>query len=203
MIRRRTNTGTRLSSGMSVRPDGCSPGIRGRHSGGRGVWRLLAGALTIGVLLSPGAGGACAGCGDDAAPGVVVPQAAGIAPVHAAAAAARLHHRCCMVGAASVNQPTSAAACCCHPVCDPQAAADGGALPGAADPCGCLLAPSGDSPALPVRPRADDPRETPVGFAQVSLLPAEDVGPIGVGGAAVVLPAHARPLRVLYGVWRN
>lgn len=203
MIRRRTNSGTLLSSGMSVRPDGRSPGTRRLHSGGRGAWRLLAGALAIGVLLSPGAGGACAGCGDDAAPGVVVPQAAGIAPVHAAAASARAPHGCCRAESASVNQPASGVACCCHPLNDPQAAADGGAEPVASDPCGCLLAPSGDSPAVPVRPRSDDLRDVPEGSAQVSLLPAEDDGPIGVGGAAVVLPAHARPLRVLYGVWRN
>jgi len=203
MIRRRTNTGTWLSSGMSLRPDGRSPGIRRRHSGGRGAWRLLAGALAIGVLLSPGAGGACAGCGDDAAPGVVVPLAAGIAPVHAAAASALAPHRCCRAGSASVNQPASGAASCCHPVSAPQPAADGGAAPVAADPCGCLLAPSSDSPAVPVRPRADELRDAPVGVAQVSFVPAVSVGPIGAGDAAVVLPAHARPLRVLYGVWRN
>ncbi|NBV44142.1 MAG: hypothetical protein EBR86_00490 [Planctomycetia bacterium] len=75
--------------------------------------------------------------------------------------------------------------------------------PVAADRCGCLLAPSGDSPAIPVRPRAEDLRDTPVGVAQVSFVPAVGVGPIGAGDAAVVLPAHARPLRVLYGVWRN
>jgi len=71
-----------------------------------------------------------------------------------------------------------------------------------ADPCGCNLVPRDEAPAVPVRTEPDVRAGTAV-FTHGFHATAIDVGQLAVAIDSPVLPVHARPLRVLYGVWRN
>jgi hypothetical protein len=71
-----------------------------------------------------------------------------------------------------------------------------------ADRCGCDLGPRDESPAVPVRAKPDV-RAGAVVFDHGFHTTAIDAGRLAVASDSPVLPVHARPLRVLYGVWRN
>ena len=71
-----------------------------------------------------------------------------------------------------------------------------------ADPCGCNLVPRDEAPAGPVRTEPDV-RAGAVVFDHGFHATAIDVGRLGRQSDGTVLPVHARPLRVLYGVWRS
>lgn len=208
MTLRRSNPGSWLSFGKRVRPevrqrhrlqrDGrSSPGALRPLAAGRRSRLALAAALVVATLLSPGPSGACAGCCDDAPPTVVVPLAAGIAPVHAPALVAAATHRCChaekggavaVVGSCCSGTPSEMADC--------QTPAD------QTEPCRCQPAPRDGEPAVPVRTHADDLRAVSGNDPGFTAVVVESGRLSGVSDGAV-LPTHARPLRVLYGVWRN
>ena len=210
---RRSNPGVWLSFGMSVRPVGRSEGSRcHRHTGlNRGPLRplaagprsrlALAAALVVASLLSPGASGACAGCCDDGSPTVAAPLAAGIAPVHAAAVVNAAPHRCCRRPDADA---AAAAESCCSSA-DPSMDLASDSCEGTSaqdDPCRCNLGPRDEAPAVPVRTEPDV-RAGAVVFDHDFHATAIDVGRMTVAIDGAALPVHARPLRVLYGVWRN
>jgi hypothetical protein len=71
-----------------------------------------------------------------------------------------------------------------------------------ADPCGCNLVPRDEAPAVPVRTEPDV-RAGAVVFDHGFHATAIDAGRVAVAIDSPVLPVHSRPLRVLYGVWRN
>jgi hypothetical protein len=71
-----------------------------------------------------------------------------------------------------------------------------------ADPCRCNLVPRDEAPAVPVRTEPDV-RAGEMVFDHGFHAAAIDVGQLCRQSDGVVLPVHARPLRVLYGVWRN
>jgi hypothetical protein len=71
-----------------------------------------------------------------------------------------------------------------------------------ADPCGCDLVPRDEQPAVPVRTQPDV-RVSVAVFTHGLQTTAIDVGQLCRQGNSTALPVHARPLRVLYGVWRN
>ncbi len=71
-----------------------------------------------------------------------------------------------------------------------------------ADSCGCNLVPRDESPAVPVRTEPDVRASTAI-FTHGFHATAVDVGQLCRQSDGTVLPVHARPLRVLYGVWRN
>ncbi len=209
MTPRRSDPGLWLSFGMSLRSVGRPQGSRLHRRAGlnRGALRplaagprsrlALAAALVVASLLSPGASGACAGCCDDGSPTVAAPLAAGIAPVHTAAVVDAAPHRCCH--RPDVDAAAAAESCCSS--ADPEAS--GCESPAdQADPCGCDLVPRDDSPAVPVRTEPDVRASTAV-FTHGFQTTAVDAGRMPVAGDGPVLPIHARPLRVLYGVWRN
>ena len=213
MTPRRSNPGLWLSFGMSLCSVGRPQGNRLRRCDGltRGALRLLvagprsrlalAAALVVASLLSPGASGACAGCCDDGSPTVAAPLAAGIAPVHAAAVVDAAPHRCC-------HRPDADAAVTAESCCS--SAGLGAGLETVAcespseqaDPCGCNLVPRDEAPAVPVRTEPDV-RAGEMVFDHGFHATAIDVGRLAVAIDRPVLPVHARPLRVLYGVWRN
>ena len=209
MTPRRSDPGLWLSFGMSLRSVGRPQGSRLHRRAGlnRGALRplaagprsrlALAAALVVASLLSPGASGACAGCCDDGSPTVAAPLAAGIAPVHTAAVVDAAPHRCCH--RPDVDAAVAAESCCSSTVPE----ASGCESPAdQADPCGCHLAPRDDSPAVPVRAKPDVRASTAV-FTHGFHATAIDVGQLCRQSDGPVLPVHARPLRVLYGVWRN
>lgn len=70
------------------------------------------------------------------------------------------------------------------------------------DPCRCNLVPRDEAPAVPVRTEPDV-RAGAVVFDHGFHATAIDVGRMTVAIDGEPLPVHARPLRVLYGVWRN
>jgi len=213
MTPRRSNPGLWLSFGMSLRSVGRPQGSRLHRRDGlnHGALRILAAgprsrlalaaALVVASLLSPGASGACAGCCDDGSPTVAAPLAAGIAPVHAAAVVKAVPHGCCHLPGGDMG---AVAESCCS-----------SAVPGTvletvacespsdqADPCGCNLVPRDEAPAVPVRTEPDV-RAGAVAFDHGFHATAIDAGRLAVASDSPVLPVHARPLRVLYGVWRN
>ena len=209
MTLRRSNPGLWLSFGMSLRSVGRPQGswLHRRAGLNRGALRplaagsrsrlALAAALVVASLLSPGASGACAGCCDDGSPTVAAPLAAGIAPVHTAAVVDAAPHRCCH--RPDVDAAVAAESCCSTAVPETsgcESPAD------EADPCGCDLGPRDESPAVPVRAKPDVRAGTAV-FTHGFHTTAIDVGQLGRQSDGTVLPIHARPLRVLYGVWRN
>jgi hypothetical protein len=207
MTLHRSNPGLWLSFGKSVRPamrqrfqrDGRSgPGALRPLAAGPRSRLALAAALVVATFLSPGASGACAGCCDDVPPTVVAPLAAGIAPVHTAASVAAAPHRCCH---AAAGDTASMAGSCCS-----DAAAETAGCETPADqtePCGCRPTPRDSAPAVPVRTQTDDLRVAAAGIDSVFTANALDAGRMSVAFDGTVLPTHARPLRVLYGVWRN
>ena len=71
-----------------------------------------------------------------------------------------------------------------------------------ADPCDCRLTPRDEAPAVPVRTEPDV-RVSAAVFGHGFHATAIDAGKMPVAADGAVLPVHARPLRVLYGVWRN
>ena len=213
MTPRRSNPGLWLSFGMSLRSVGRSQGSRlhGRAGLNRGALRplaagprsrlALAAALAVASLLSPGASGACAGCCDDGSPTVAAPLAAGIAPVHKAAVVNAAPHRCCH--RPDVDAAVAAESCCSSAV--PGAGLETAACASPldqADPCGCNLVPRDEAPAVPVRTEPDV-RAGEMVFDHGFHAAAIDVGRLAVAIDSPVLPVHARPLRLLYGVWRN
>ena len=204
MTLRRSNPGLWLSFGMSLRSVGRPQGSRRQlHTGlDHGALRplaagprsrlALAAALVVASLLSPGSSGACAGCCDDGSPTVAAPLAAGIAPVHVEAP-----HSCCPH---SGGEPATVAESCCSST-GPEAS--GCESPAdQADPCGCDLGPRDETPAVPVRTEPDVRAVTAI-FTHGFQTTVVDAGRMPVAGDGPVLPVHARPLRVLYGVWRN
>ena len=150
----------------------------------------LAAALAAALLLSPGVRDACAGCCRDEAPAVAAPLAAGVAPVH-----------CC-------HSTPAPAPVCCGPADEPATCGVGTALPtpAAADrsDCRCHLGSHDGLPAEPSRQglgkrSLDD--SAPL-FAAADVLPLRT----GAGEPSRALVAGAvprRPVRILYGVWRN
>lgn len=213
MTLRRSNPGLWLSLGMSLRSVGRPQGNRLHRRDGlnRGAQRPLAAsprsrlalavALVVASLLSPGASGACAGCCDDGSPTVAAPLAAGIAPVHKAAVVDAAPHRCCR--RLGVDAAVAADSCCSSTDPGTDLASDGceGTL-AQDDPCGCHLVPRDEAPAVPVRTEPDVRAGTavfPHGFHATSI--DADRMPLAISRS--MLPVHARPLRVLYGVWRN
>ena len=202
MTPRRSNPGRWLSFGMSLRSVGRPQGSRFHRRAGldRGALRLcaagprsrlaLAAALVVASLLSPGASGACAGCCDDDSPTVAAPLAAGIAPVHAEAPCCRL---------AAGDMAAVAESCCSGVVPESSGCA---APSAAAEPCGCDLVPREEAPAVPVR-SAPDVRVGAAVFGPGFHATLTDAGQRCRSCDGTSLPIHARPLRVLYGVWRN
>ena len=215
MTSRRSNPGLWLSFGMSLRSVGRPQGSRLHRRAGlnRGALRplaagprsrlALAAALVVASLLSPGASGACAGCCDDGSPTVATPLAAGIAPVHAAAVVDATPHRCCRRPDADAAAAAAAESCCSS--ADPSTDLASDSCEGTSaqdDPCRCNLVPRDEAPAVPVRTEPDV-RAGAVAFDHGFHATAIDVGRLAVAIDSPVLPVHARPLRVLYGVWRN
>ena len=212
MTPRRSDPGRQLSSGKSLRPLDRVRGSVTFHltrpdrgalqplSAGPRSRLVLAAALVVTSLLSPGVRGACAGCCADGSPSVAAPLAAGIAPVHSATVA-EARHDCCRHAAAA---PAAPAVACCGEAAPAAAPATGGCAEPSRqpDPCGCDLGPRDETPALPIRNQPDV--GTSVGLVASGFhASAFDAGrmPVAVeGGPSAV---HARPLRVLYGVWRN
>lgn len=204
MTPRRSNPGLWLSFGMSLRSVGRSQGSRLHRRAGlnRGALRplvagprsrlALAAALVVASLLSPGASGACAGCCDDGSPTVAAPLAAGIAPVHAEAP-----HGCCHFPGGAMG---AAAESCCSSAVLETAACESPL--DQADPCGCNVVPRDEAPAVPVRTEPDVRASTAI-FTHGFHAAAIDVGQQWRQSDGAVQPVHARPLRVLYGVWRN
>lgn len=204
MTLQHSNPGLRLSSGKGVRSTvrqrqrfqrvgGAGPGALRPLAAGARSRLALAAALVVATLLSPGASGACAGCCDDDPPTVVVPLAAGIAPVHAAAA-----HRCCH---ATAGDASAVAGSCCS---DRRPETDGCRTPAdRSEPCDCRSAPRDEAAAVPARALSDDLRGDAAGTDPVFTATAVDVGRMSAAFDGQVLPTHARPLRVLFGVWRN
>ena len=209
MTPRRSNPGLWLSFGMSLCSVGRPQGNRLHRCDGlnRGALRLLvagprsrlalAAALVVASLLSPGASGACAGCCDDGSPTVAAPLAAGIAPVHNAAVVNAAHHRCCHLSGGDMG---AVAESCCSSIASETVACESPSEQ--ADPCGCNLVPRDEAPAVPVRTEPDV-RAGAVVFDHGFHATAIDVGRLGRQSDGTVLPVHARPLRVLYGVWRS
>jgi len=210
----RSNLGVWLSSGMSLRPVGRPRAVRFHRVArfDRGTLQALAAgprsrlalaaALVVASLLSPGARDACAGCCDDGSPSVAAPLAAGIAPVHAAAVVATEPHRCCQFGSDAV---ASGAGSCCpsaEPGTGPETACCE-ASSGPSDTCGCELTSRDESPVVPVRSGSDDLQVVAASAEHGFHATADDAGRMPFGIVGPVLPVHARPLRVLYGVWRN
>ena len=210
---RRSNPGLWLSFGMSLRSVGRPQGSRLHRRAGlnRGALRplaagprsrlALAAALVVASLLSPGASGACAGCCDDGSPTVAAPLAAGIAPVHAAAVVDAAPHRCCHRPDADA---AAAAESCCSSA-DPSTDLASDSCEGTSaqdDPCRCNLVPRDEAPAVPVRAEPDV-RAGEMVFAHGFQAAAIDADRLCRQSDGTVLPVHARPLRVLYGVWRN
>lgn len=208
MTSQRSNPGLWLSFGMSLRLVGRSQGSRLHRRAGlnRGALRplaagprsrlALAAALVVASLLSPGASGACAGCCDDGSPTVAAPLAAGIAPVHAA-----VPHGCCRLDGGT--RGVVAGSCCSGALSGDVLETHGCESPlNQADPCRCNLGPRDEQPAVPVRTEPDV-RAGAVVFDHGFQATAIDVGRMTVASDGEPLPVHARPLRVLYGVWRN
>lgn len=208
MTLHRSNPGLWLSFGMSLRSVGRSQESRlHRHAGlNRGALRplaagprsrlALAAALVVASLLSPGVRGACAGCCDDGSPTDAAPLAAGIAPVHA-----EVPHGCCHL--AGRTRGVVAGSCCSSAL--PEDVLETAACESPldqADPCRCNLVPRDEAPAVPVRTEPDVRASTAI-FTHGSHATAIDVGRMSVAIDGAALPVHARPLRVLYGVWRN
>ena len=213
MTPRRSNPGLWLSFGMSLRSVGRPQGSRCQLYTGldRGALRPLAAgprsrlalavALVVASFLSPGASGACAGCCGDDSPTVVAPLAAGIAPVHTAAVIDAAPHRCCRWP--DVDAAVATDSCCSSTDAGTDLASDGCESPSAhGDPCGCELVPRDEAPAVPVRTEPDV-RASAEAFAHGFHGTAIEDGRMLVAIDGPVLPVHARPLRVLYGVWRN
>ena len=213
MTPRRSNPGLWLSFGMSLRSVGRPQGswLHRRAGLNRGALRplaagprsrlALAAALVVASLLSPGASGACAGCCDDGSPTVAAPLAAGIAPVHTAAVVDAAPHRCCH--RPDVDAAVAAESCCSTAVPGAVPETSGCESPAdQADPCGCHLVPRDEAPAVPVRTEPDVRAGVTV-FTHRLHATAIDAGRLAVASDSPVLPIHARPLRVLYGVWRN
>ena len=213
MTPRRMNPGRWLSSGMSLRSVVRPRGSRFRRVAGLtgGFLRplaagprsrlALAAALVVASLLSPGARGACAGCCNDGSPTVAAPLAAGIAPVHSAAAVDAAPHRCCHLS--GVDAAVAPASCCPSTASGTDLASDGCESPSdQTDRCGCEVAPRDGAPAVPVRPEPDV-RATSALVVDRFPAPAVDAGRMPEAIDGLVLPVHSRPLRVLYGVWRN
>jgi hypothetical protein len=71
-----------------------------------------------------------------------------------------------------------------------------------ADPCDCNLVPRDEAPAVPVRTEPDIRSSVAVVAHGIHAKPI-DSGRMSVAIDGAALPVHARPLRVLYGVWRN
>jgi len=209
MTPRRTNPGLWLSFGMSLRSVGRQQGNRLHRRAGlnRGALRplaagprsrlALAAALVVASLLSPGASGACAGCCDDGSPTVAAPLAAGIAPVHAAARVKAVPHGCCHLSGGDMG---AVAESCCSNAASETVTCESPS--DQADPCGCDLVPRDEQPAVPVRTQPDV-RVSVAVFTHGLQTTAIDVGQLCRQGNSTALPVHARPLRVLYGVWRN
>ncbi|MEI8369129.1 MAG: hypothetical protein WCJ31_11910 [Planctomycetia bacterium] len=213
MTLRRSNPGLWLSFGMSLRSVGRPQGSRCQlHTGlDHGALRplaagprsrlALAAALVVASFLSPGSSDACAGCCDDGSPTVVAPLAAGIAPVHTATVVDAAPHRCCR--RPGVDAAAAAESCCSSADPGTDLASDGCESPSAQDdPCGCDLVPRDEAPAVPVRTEPDVRAVTAVftyGFQTTAVV----AGRMPAASDGTVLPIHARPLRVLYGVWRN
>jgi hypothetical protein len=158
--------------------------------------------LVVASLLSPGGSGACAGCCDVDSPTVVATLAAGIAPVHVAAVVDAAPRRCC-------HSPGGDAAAVAESCCS---GLDQGTIPGTVgcetpanqtDPCSCRLTPRDDASAVPVRAHSDDLRAAAAVCGSGFHATGSGAGPMAVANFGPVLPVHARPLRVLYGVWRN
>jgi len=213
MTPRRSNPGLWLSFGMSLCSVGRPQGNRLHRRDGlnRGAQRPLAAsprsrlalavALVVASLLSPGASGACAGCCDDGSPTVAAPLAAGIAPVHTAAVVDAAPHRCCR--RPDVDAAAAAESCCSSTDPGTDLASDGCEGTFAEDdPCGCHLVPRDEALAVAVRTEPDV-RAGKVVFDHGFHATAIDAGRLAVASDSPVLPVHARPLRVLYGVWRN
>ena len=213
MTLRRSNPGLWLSFGMSLRSVGRSQGSRLHRRAGlnRGALRplaagprsrlALAAALVVASLLSPGASGACAGCCDDGSPTVAAPLAAGIAPVHSAALVKAVPHGCCHLPGGDMGAVVES--CCSSAVPGAVLETVGCKSPSdQADPCGCNLVPRDEAPAVPVRTEPDV-RAGAMVFTHGFQTTAIDVGQLCRQSDVAVLPVHARPLRVLYGVWRN
>ena len=213
MTPRRSNPGLWLSFGMSLCSVGRPQGNRLHRRDGlnRGAQRPLAAsprsrlalavALVVASLLSPGASGACAGCCDDGSPTVAAPLAAGIAPVHVATAVDTAPHRCCRLP--GVDAAVAADSCCSSTDPGTDLASVGCESPSAEDdPCGCHLVPRDEALAVAVRTEPDV-RAGAVVFTHGFQTTAVDAGRLAVASDSPVLPVHARPLRVLYGVWRN
>jgi len=110
-------------------------------------------------------------------------------------------HRCCH--RPDVDAAVAAESCCSNADPGTDLASDGCESPSAQDdPCGCDLVPRDEAPAVPVRTEPDV-RAVAVVFDHGFHTTAIDVGRLAVAIDSRVLPVHARPLRVLYGVWRN
>jgi len=110
-------------------------------------------------------------------------------------------HRCCHT--AGIDAVAVADSCCPSTDSGPDLASVGCEEPSAqGDPCNCNFVPRDEAPAVPVRSEPDVRASTAV-FTHGFHATAVDGSrmPVAIDGA--VLPVHARPLRVLYGVWRN
>ncbi len=204
------NLGRWLSSGMSVHPWGGQREVRPHRTGWGGVGRrwpwaaaialrpasatvplrlFTAAVLAATTILSPGACGACAGCCDDGPPPVAAPLAAGIAPVHTPAPPGG-HVSCCDCAAAESRSPLGTRG----PAEECQA--------GHTADCGCLWGPHGSHPSAPA-PDDDGGRQSsfaPHVPALAAIPPGRIAAGVRVDGG---VPIPTRPLRVLYGVWRN
>ena len=170
-------------------PSSCRRNPRHARSGGR---TALAAALVAAMLLSPGARDACAGCCRDGAPAVAAPLAAGVAPVHS----------CC---AAPV--PVAPDGCCGAAAARATGHDDSAGVPGCAadrSDCRCHLTTRDRLPADPARRgcakrQVDDLAGT---TPDVVSLPHAATVIRSTWTVATGIPPD-RPVRILYGVWRN
>jgi len=128
---------------------------------------------------------------------------------------------CCAAPTAGAALPGAVAAVTATQCCGSYTSADPGAPPAVSSadrgPTTCVAdaddggpqSPTGCRCSLSPRDRSGEgPVPRPVAAGAALSLPAAITAPVAIAGAAVVMPdaaafAPQRPVRVLYGVWRN
>lgn len=175
----------------AVGPRGCAPGRRAA----RVTHALLVIAVTV---VPPGVHGTCPGCPLPAGPHgcCAGPTAAAAQACDAAAVAAT--HCCGSHASAGPGMPTDVSSAQRVPTSSVADAADGG--PSSPGGCRCSLEPSDRAVVGPVpRPVATGAAfPVPAAIAAAVLMPTATAR---VPDASAFAPP--RPIRVLYGVWRN
>lgn len=183
---------------MSANVARTAAGRWGFAPGGRAA-RVTHTLLVIAVtVVPPGVRGTCSGCPPPGGPWACCAGPTAGAPPPGAVAAVTATHCCGSHASVDPGTPTGASSADRVPSTSVADADDGG--PHSPGGCRCSLAP---------RDRAGEgsaPRPTVVGAALP--VPVAIAAPLAIPAAVAVAPdaaafAPPRPVRVLYGVWRN